>query len=168
MSISTLLLDPGLLYVSFMFTVYSDTCLLAIIAGLHFMELNFPSAIDKNQHSPIGFDIIFPGIMLDYAIDLDLKLPLDPTVLNAMLRNRELELKRYHLFYICRFFLLVLLVQLEESACNYVHAMEFMTHIKWKGLTNRVETSTMLLKLRKLASIDDKNGTWKPGVKELE
>ncbi|KAM7526916.1 hypothetical protein LguiA_016818 [Lonicera macranthoides] len=61
--------------------------------GLHFMESNFPSAIDKNQHSPTGFDIIFPG-MLDYAKDLDLKLPLDPTVLNAMLRYRELELKR--------------------------------------------------------------------------
>ncbi|KAM7528820.1 hypothetical protein LguiB_032230 [Lonicera macranthoides] len=61
--------------------------------GLHFMELNFPSAIDKSQHSPTGFDIIFPG-MLDYAKDLDLKLPFEPTVFNAMLRNRELELKR--------------------------------------------------------------------------
>ncbi|KAM7528825.1 hypothetical protein LguiB_032235 [Lonicera macranthoides] len=61
--------------------------------GLHFMELNFPSAIDKSQHSPIGFDIIFPG-MLDYAKDLDLNLPFEPTVLNAMLRNRDLELKR--------------------------------------------------------------------------
>ncbi|KAM7523290.1 hypothetical protein LguiA_013192 [Lonicera macranthoides] len=61
--------------------------------GLHFMELNFPSAIDKSQHSPTGFDIIFPG-MLDYAKDLDLKLPFEPTVVNAMLHNRELELKR--------------------------------------------------------------------------
>ncbi|KAM7502390.1 hypothetical protein LguiB_001294 [Lonicera macranthoides] len=61
--------------------------------GLHFIELNFPSAIDKSQHSPIGFDIIFPG-MLDYAKDLDLKLPLEPTVLNTLLLNRGLELKR--------------------------------------------------------------------------
>ncbi|KAM7502391.1 hypothetical protein LguiB_001295 [Lonicera macranthoides] len=61
--------------------------------GLHFIELNFPSVIDKSQHSPIGFDIIFPG-MLDYAKDLDLRLPLEPTVLNTLLRNRELELKR--------------------------------------------------------------------------
>ncbi|KAM7528822.1 hypothetical protein LguiB_032232 [Lonicera macranthoides] len=61
--------------------------------GLHFMELNFPSAIDKSQHSPTGFDIIFPG-MLDYAKDLDLKLPFKPTILNTMLHNRELELKR--------------------------------------------------------------------------
>ncbi|KAK6930494.1 Terpene synthase, metal-binding domain [Dillenia turbinata] len=43
--------------------------------GLHFIESNFRSINDEKQHSPIGFDIIFPG-MVEYARDMDLVLPL--------------------------------------------------------------------------------------------
>lgn len=63
--------------------------------GLHFLESNFASVNDKSQPSPIGFDIIFPG-MLVYAKDLNIKLPLNQTDLNMMLHERELELKRCH------------------------------------------------------------------------
>ncbi|KAK1397770.1 Ent-kaur-16-ene synthase protein [Heracleum sosnowskyi] len=34
--------------------------------GSNFLELNFGSSTDENQHSPTGFDIIFPG-MLEYS-----------------------------------------------------------------------------------------------------
>nr|ASJ80909.1 ent-kaurene synthase [Camellia sinensis] len=61
--------------------------------GLHFIELNITSATDENQHSPIGFDIIFPG-MLEFAKDLNLNLPFEPKDLDAMRHMRELELRR--------------------------------------------------------------------------
>ncbi|CAK9165639.1 unnamed protein product [Ilex paraguariensis] len=60
--------------------------------GLRFIQLNFTSATDEYQHSPIGFDIIFPG-MLEYAKDLDLNLSLEPTDLDVVLQKRELELR---------------------------------------------------------------------------
>lgn len=63
--------------------------------GLCFIESNFGSATDKNQPSPIGFDIIFPG-MLEYAKDLNIRLPLNQTDLSGMLHERELELRRCH------------------------------------------------------------------------
>lgn len=61
--------------------------------GLHFIGSNITSATDENEHSPIGFDIIFPG-MVEHAKELDLKLPLEPKVFDAMLHRRGLELKR--------------------------------------------------------------------------
>ncbi|XP_052178339.1 ent-kaurene synthase TSP4, chloroplastic isoform X2 [Diospyros lotus] len=61
--------------------------------GLHFIELNATSAADENQHSPTGFDIIFPG-MLEYAKDLGLNLPFESKDLNLMLERRELDVKR--------------------------------------------------------------------------
>ncbi|KAJ9563474.1 hypothetical protein OSB04_008634 [Centaurea solstitialis] len=61
--------------------------------GLCFIESNFASATDKNQPSPIGFDIIFAG-MLEYAKDLNIRLPLNQTDLSVMLHHRELELRR--------------------------------------------------------------------------
>lgn len=75
--------------------------------------------------------------MLDYAKDLDLKLPLEPTVLNAMHRNRELELKRYRLFYNRCLFCFGFIGSMEESVPSYVHAMKFydLTHRRFgKGL----------------------------------
>lgn len=69
-----------------------------LVAGLHYIESNFASVTDKNQASPFGFDIIFPG-MLEYAKDLDIKLPLNQTHLSVMLHERELELRRYADYY---------------------------------------------------------------------
>nr|APR63757.1 hypothetical protein [Populus tomentosa] len=59
--------------------------------GLRFIELNSASVTDNEQYKPIGFDIIFPG-MIEYAKDLDLNLPLKPTDINSMLHRRALEL----------------------------------------------------------------------------
>ncbi|KAK6930393.1 Terpene synthase, metal-binding domain [Dillenia turbinata] len=61
--------------------------------GLHFIESNFRSINDEKQHSPIGFDIIFPG-MVEYARDMDLVLPLTSSDLDTIFWYRDLELER--------------------------------------------------------------------------
>ncbi|XP_012068527.2 ent-kaur-16-ene synthase, chloroplastic [Jatropha curcas] len=60
--------------------------------GLQFVELNSASLTDEKQHTPVGFDIIFPG-MLEHAKDLALNLPLKSEYIDAMLYRRELELR---------------------------------------------------------------------------
>ncbi|PSR92592.1 Ent-kaur-16-ene synthase [Actinidia chinensis var. chinensis] len=61
--------------------------------GLHFIGSNIGSATDANQHSTIGFDIIFPG-MIEYAKDLDLNLPFELKDYDTVIQRRELELRR--------------------------------------------------------------------------
>ncbi|CAH1447740.1 unnamed protein product [Lactuca virosa] len=62
--------------------------------GLCFIESNFASATDKNQRSPFGFDIIFPG-MFEYAKDLNIQFSLhQKDMMSVMLYKRELELTR--------------------------------------------------------------------------
>lgn len=61
--------------------------------GVRFIELNFALASEKCQCSPIGFDIIFPG-MLDHARDLSLGFQLEPKLLNDLLHKRDMELGR--------------------------------------------------------------------------
>ncbi|XP_042477570.1 ent-kaurene synthase TSP4, chloroplastic [Macadamia integrifolia] len=61
--------------------------------GIHFIVSNFASATNEKQHSPIGFDIIFPG-MIDYAKDIGLNIPLSPSILDSLLCKRHLEFKR--------------------------------------------------------------------------
>ncbi|KAK2977329.1 hypothetical protein RJ640_004072 [Escallonia rubra] len=75
------------------FYVFFTTEKYLLGAGLRFIELNFSSAADNSLRSPIGFDIIFPG-MLEYAQDLDLKINVEPTAVNAMTDKRKLELIR--------------------------------------------------------------------------
>ncbi|KAL0306082.1 UNVERIFIED_CONTAM: Ent-kaurene synthase TSP4, chloroplastic [Sesamum radiatum] len=61
--------------------------------GVHFIELNFASATEEGQISPMGFDIVFPS-MLEYARDLFLNINLEPTTLTYLIHKRDLELKR--------------------------------------------------------------------------
>ncbi|XP_050214572.1 ent-kaurene synthase TSP4, chloroplastic [Mercurialis annua] len=61
--------------------------------GLQFIELNSTSLSDEKQHTPIGFDIIFPG-MLEQAKELALNLPLRSDYIDSMLRVRDMDLKR--------------------------------------------------------------------------
>nr|QZX44705.1 ent-kaurene synthase 1 [Cistus creticus subsp. creticus] len=61
--------------------------------GLQFIDSNFASVKDETQYSPIGFDIIFSG-MIEYAKDLRLNLPLGSTEIDAMLQKRDGELRR--------------------------------------------------------------------------
>nr|QIA61390.1 terpene synthase 5 [Chiococca alba] len=63
--------------------------------GVRFIEMNFGSASDNCQHTPIGFDIIFPG-MLENARDLDLNLRLEPRIVTDMQRKRDMQLTRLH------------------------------------------------------------------------
>ncbi|XP_015583550.2 ent-kaurene synthase, chloroplastic isoform X1 [Ricinus communis] len=60
--------------------------------GLQFIELNSTSLNDEKQHTPIGFDIIFPA-MLEHAKELALNLPLKSDVIDAMLHRRDVDLK---------------------------------------------------------------------------
>ncbi|XP_071706508.1 ent-kaurene synthase 2, chloroplastic-like [Rutidosis leptorrhynchoides] len=66
-----------------------------ISEGLQYIKSNFASAIDKDQPSPYGFEIIFAR-MLDYAKVLNLKLPVKQTDLSLMLHEGESTLKRCH------------------------------------------------------------------------
>ncbi|XP_022147909.1 ent-kaur-16-ene synthase, chloroplastic isoform X2 [Momordica charantia] len=61
--------------------------------ALNFIKSNIVSATDEKQYSPVGFDIIFPG-MIEYAKDLDLNLPLAPANVDALLQKKELDLRR--------------------------------------------------------------------------
>lgn len=64
--------------------------------GLHFIESNIASISDEIQHSPTGFEIIFPRLLI-YAEDLNLSLPLERSYLDAILQRGELEIKRVYL-----------------------------------------------------------------------
>ncbi|KAL7595298.1 hypothetical protein Lser_V15G30105 [Lactuca serriola] len=63
--------------------------------GLCFIDSNFASATDKNdQHSPFGFDIIFPR-MFEYAKDLNIHFSLhQKDLMSVMLYKRDLEITR--------------------------------------------------------------------------
>ncbi|KAK9026101.1 hypothetical protein V6N11_038949 [Hibiscus sabdariffa] len=61
--------------------------------GLWFIESHSGSVSDENQLTPIGFNIIFSG-MVEYAKDLNLNLPLRSTDIDALFHKRDLELRR--------------------------------------------------------------------------
>ncbi|KAK2992548.1 hypothetical protein RJ640_001861 [Escallonia rubra] len=60
--------------------------------GLDFIGSNRLYVNEKNQPSPIGFDIVFPG-MVSKAIELGLNLPLDTASVDKMLSNAEQKVK---------------------------------------------------------------------------
>ena len=62
--------------------------------GLEYIESNLTSAFDQKQHSPIGFNIIFPHL-LEQAQSLDLNIPIGGKHLDTFIQKRELELQRY-------------------------------------------------------------------------
>ncbi|XP_044468247.1 ent-kaurene synthase, chloroplastic isoform X3 [Mangifera indica] len=64
--------------------------------GIKFIESNFDSINDEKQHTPIGFDIIFPG-MLECAKDLNLNLPLKAAEIDALVHRRHSEVRRIYL-----------------------------------------------------------------------
>ena len=55
---------------------------------------NFASAMDVDQHSPIGFDVIFPS-MIEKALDMDVNLHLASTDIDIVLQMKDQELKRF-------------------------------------------------------------------------
>lgn len=61
--------------------------------GLDFIGSKISSAIDEEQHSPIGFNFIFTG-MIEYAEELGLNLPLSSNVVDGMFHKREVEFQR--------------------------------------------------------------------------
>ncbi|GAB4852982.1 hypothetical protein Ancab_017171 [Ancistrocladus abbreviatus] len=63
--------------------------------GLDYIMSNFSSVMDETQHSPVGFDIIFPS-MIDYAIKMDINLHLAQEDFEAILQKKDLELQRVY------------------------------------------------------------------------
>ncbi|XP_072963558.1 ent-kaur-16-ene synthase, chloroplastic-like isoform X2 [Typha angustifolia] len=61
--------------------------------GLHFIRYNFSYIMDENLASPIGFNIIFPG-MLGFAIDMGLDLNISQVAIENVLSLRDAELRR--------------------------------------------------------------------------
>ncbi|XP_020579526.1 ent-kaur-16-ene synthase, chloroplastic-like isoform X2 [Phalaenopsis equestris] len=61
--------------------------------GLSFIGSNFSSSINEQLQTPVGFSIIFPG-MISYAIEMGLDLPLRECDIDAMFSMREVELRR--------------------------------------------------------------------------
>ncbi|KAK4486231.1 hypothetical protein RD792_008901 [Penstemon davidsonii] len=61
--------------------------------GLEFIGSNDWAVSDNDQVSPIGFDIIFP-MMINYASELDLALPIKAGLVDLMLRNRDSDIRR--------------------------------------------------------------------------
>lgn len=55
---------------------------------------NFASAMDEEQHSPIGFNVIFAS-MIEKALKLDVNFHLAPSDIDAVIQKKDLELKRY-------------------------------------------------------------------------
>jgi len=70
------------------------------IVGLYFIGSKFSSIKDKKLQSPIGFNIIFPG-MIGYATGMGLDLPMCQSDVDDMFYLRESELKRYEPHLIC-------------------------------------------------------------------
>ncbi|KAI5011335.1 hypothetical protein ZWY2020_013472 [Hordeum vulgare] len=61
--------------------------------GLHFIGRNFSIVMDEEIPAPIGFNIIFPG-MLSLAIGVGLQVPDRQTDIDGILHQWEMELKR--------------------------------------------------------------------------
>ncbi|KAJ9169194.1 hypothetical protein P3X46_020654 [Hevea brasiliensis] len=60
--------------------------------GLDFIGSNKWAATDSKQKCPIGFDVIFPG-MIERAQHMGLALPINTYSLDAMLNKRDLEIQ---------------------------------------------------------------------------
>ncbi|MQL73716.1 hypothetical protein Taro_006073 [Colocasia esculenta] len=61
--------------------------------GINFILSNMSFISDENQHSPLGFNIIFP-CMIGFARDMGLHLPMNQTDEEILLHMRQLELER--------------------------------------------------------------------------
>ncbi|KAL6661775.1 hypothetical protein ACP70R_001159 [Stipagrostis hirtigluma subsp. patula] len=61
--------------------------------GLRFIERNLSCITDDKCDMPVGFNIIFPG-MPELGVGMGMEFPLSQADVNAMLRLRDMELKR--------------------------------------------------------------------------
>lgn len=64
-----------------------------IHAGLEFIGRNVSTVMDEQIVSPVGFNLIFPG-MLNHAIKMGLEFPVRETDISGILQLREMELTR--------------------------------------------------------------------------
>ena len=62
--------------------------------GLRFIGHNASFVTDDRSDTPAGFNVIFPG-MVAHGIGMGLEIPLTPADVDAILRLRDMELKRF-------------------------------------------------------------------------
>ncbi|CAN8308194.1 unnamed protein product [Cochlearia groenlandica] len=62
-----------------------------ISKGLRFIEVNSALVTDETVEKPVGFDIIFPG-MIEYARELNMVIPLGSGMVDAMIQKRDMDL----------------------------------------------------------------------------
>uniref|UniRef100_R7WDL9 Ent-kaur-16-ene synthase, chloroplastic n=1 Tax=Aegilops tauschii TaxID=37682 RepID=R7WDL9_AEGTA len=67
--------------------------MIMIYSGIHFIGKNISVVMDKQIAAPIGFNIIFPG-MLSLAMGMGLQFPVRKANVDGILHLRELELER--------------------------------------------------------------------------
>ncbi|KAK2979350.1 hypothetical protein RJ640_000687 [Escallonia rubra] len=85
-------------------SLVKDT-LSSTLACLDFIGSNNWATYDVHQYPPVGFDILYPGMLID-ASEMGLNLPLDSSTMNSMRRKRDLMVKssiedqRDHLAYV--------------------------------------------------------------------
>lgn len=65
-----------------------------VLTGLRFIGKYFSVVMDEQTAAPIGFNVIFPG-MLNLATGMGLEFPIRQTHVHVILHLREMELKRF-------------------------------------------------------------------------
>ncbi|CAN6295411.1 unnamed protein product [Urochloa humidicola] len=80
-----------------------------VAKGLRFIGKNYASYLLADDDTPVGFNVIFPG-MLARGIAMGLEFPLPQAVIDAILRLRDTELKRFGSVLFCY-------VEVERLAC---------------------------------------------------
>ncbi|KAJ7964629.1 Terpene synthase [Quillaja saponaria] len=97
---------------------------LVINKGLDFIRSNSWAIANEHQFFPVGFDIIFPGL-IEYAKELDLNLPLSSSLVDGIIHNRDLEVER------------ALKIGSKRTKCNLAYLSEGLTLnrlIDWKDV----------------------------------
>lgn len=89
-----------------------------MMTGLHFIGRNVSVVMDEQMVAPIGFNIIFPG-MLSSAVEMGLEIPIRPTDIDRILHLQEMELKRFgKLRFVLAFFIWVNLFNVFTIVCE--------------------------------------------------
>lgn len=100
-----------------------------LFLGLEFIRSSAWAATDKDNLTPIGFDIVFP-MMVNYANELDLTLPFNQDLVDFMFRNRASELKRLVLI------TLFGVTAIVESNCSGWFSLIHLSEKKNQGMKN--------------------------------
>ncbi|KAF6998482.1 hypothetical protein CFC21_014599 [Triticum aestivum] len=101
--------------------------------GLEFIGRNFSTVMDDQIVSPVGFNLIFPG-MLNHAFGMGLVIPVPEADINGILHLREMELTRLT----------------EEKSCG---KDAYLAYVAEEGLVNLLDYNQVMKFQRKNGSL---------------